>query len=55
MSNMSYCRFENTLNDLKDCFNHIDNVDNLSESEKRARERLIRICLDIANDYGDEV
>ena len=24
MSNMSYCRFQNTLHDLRDCMNHIE-------------------------------
>ncbi len=36
MGNMSYCRFENTLGDLQDCYDNIDDPD-LSESEKRAR------------------
>jgi len=25
MANMSYCRFENTVKDLRDCADHIDN------------------------------
>lgn len=54
MANMSYCRFENTLEDLQDCYDNIDN-DNLSLSEKEARKKLIKLCIDIALDYGDEV
>lgn len=27
MSNMSYCRFENTLTDLKDCLRALENRD----------------------------
>lgn len=27
MPNMSYCRFENTLNDLKDCFNELEELE----------------------------
>lgn len=42
MSNMSYCRFQNTLEDLRDCFEHID--DDLSPDECRARQSLIRVC-----------
>lgn len=52
MSNMSYCRFRNTLEDLRDCYNHIDEGD-LSEEEQRARDRLIKLCAKIAT-YGDE-
>jgi hypothetical protein len=57
MSNMSYCLSVDSIKDLCDCFDRIDidDVDSLSESEKLAKEHLIRICIDIANDYGDEV
>lgn len=37
MSNMSYCRFQNTLSDLLDCLDHIID-DELSEDEERARK-----------------
>jgi len=49
MANMSYCRFENTLQDLEDCYEHLS--DDLSDSkyEQRARERLIQLCYDITN------
>lgn len=49
MANMSYCRFENTLNDLKDCAESLD--DNLSGTEERARERLVKVCRDIIDDW----
>jgi hypothetical protein len=52
MANMSYVRFENTLSDLRDCAEHMD--DDVSDTtEERAREKLIRLCQRIANDYGD--
>lgn len=54
MGNMSYCRFENTVGDLQDCYDAMDERD-LSESEAKARRRLIALCVDIACDYGDEV
>ena len=52
MGNMSYCRFTNTLEDLRDCYDNIDDIEDLSEEEARARERLIKLCKDIADDYG---
>ena len=53
MSNMAYCRFENTLSDLRDCEEHMDDND-LSEDEERARKRLIKMCSRIAADYGEQ-
>lgn len=52
MSNMSYCRFRNTLQDLRECYDNIDD-DDISEEEKQARERLIKLCATIVNNYGD--
>lgn len=45
--NMSYCRFENTVGDLEDCYDHL-NDEGLSEHEAKARTRLINLCRDIA-------
>jgi hypothetical protein len=50
MSNMSYCRFENTLDDLRDCAEHMD--DNLSEREQTCRDSLIVLCHRIAAESG---
>jgi hypothetical protein len=55
MPNMSYCRFENTANDLRDCQEHMDDTDDLSPHEQKARLRLIRLCSQIASDYEDEL
>lgn len=52
MSNMSYCRFENTLNDLRECRDHLDD-DDLSESEAKARDKLIKVCRLVADDYEE--
>ena len=52
MANMSYCRFENTLRDLRDCYDNMDDND-LSESEFFMRKRMIELCMDIANEYKD--
>ena len=54
MANLSYCRFRNTLSDLQDCYDNMDN-DIESSEEKIARLRLIKMCKEIADDYGYEV
>ena len=54
MGNMEYCRFGNTVNDLQDCYEHMDDAD-LTTYEVAARQRLIGICIDIVTDYGDDV
>lgn len=54
MSNMSYCRFQNTLSDLADCQDAMDDTDNLSFEERLARWHLIRRCCEIAGDFGHE-
>ena len=50
MSNMAYCRFRNTLEDLRDCAEHLE--DELPDEESAARDRLIKICAEIAADCG---
>jgi hypothetical protein len=49
MANMGYCRFQNTLQDLRDCYQHMD--DDLSDAEKAARYRLLNLCNTIANEF----
>lgn len=43
--NMSYCRFQNTLGDLRDCFEAWDEV--LSPEEAHAKQKLIEVCQSI--------
>lgn len=57
MANMSYCRFQNTLTDLLDCYSaHIDlayddeEASGLSEDEAAARDRLVRLCARVVMD-----
>jgi hypothetical protein len=45
MANMSYCRFENTLNDLVDCFQNISEEAENSRDE-RARKEMIRFLFE---------
>ena len=52
MANMSYCRFENTLRDLRDCYHNMDS-DDLSQSEFYARKQMIEMCANIANQHED--
>jgi len=59
MSNMSYCRFENTSRDLDDCYEKMNegvDIEELSsEYEQKGYKKLIELCCDIALEYGDEV
>ncbi|WP_347851757.1 hypothetical protein [Planktomarina sp.] len=53
MSNMSYCRFENTASDLQDCLDAVEELINyngknsygevLNESEKEAFDEMIEL------------
>ena len=51
MANMSYCRFQNTELDLRDCVNalgeayELEEVD-LSNDEQRAMNRMKQLCED---------
>lgn len=53
MSNMSYCRFENTYNDLIDCEDHV-NDDDLDAEEKRYRDKLVVVCRRIINSIDED-
>jgi len=48
---MSYCRFENTYDDLRDCF---DNWEVNSESEERYQTLMVKLCEQIARYYGGD-
>jgi hypothetical protein len=45
MANMSYCRFENTYNDLIDCIENL-NKPASNERDERYRKRLIELMID---------
>ena len=51
MPNMSYCRFENTVNDMQDCIYAIEEGDTseLSNSEVRALEEFLDLAREITN------
>lgn len=57
MSNMSYCRFQNTLSALRDCqsfmsdYLDIDNAaQEISAEEFKAMKALVRLCKTIAEE-----
>ncbi len=52
--NMSYSRFENTLDALRDCERAMNEEDEneLSNSEKEAKKVLIELCKEIADTYA---
>lgn len=51
MSNMSYCRMENTFYDFLDCLENFEEV--YSESERRFREKLYDLALQMVEEYED--
>lgn len=57
MANMSHCRFQNTLQDLRDCWRSWDgdpdDDDGLSKDEKEARAQLVNLCKQIAGNCDD--
>ena len=62
MPNMGYCRFQNTFPDLRDCYDHWEDLsehaDGLSENEEaeiRYRKRILKLCKQIVEDYGKEI
>ena len=57
MSNMSYCRFQNTLSDLRDCYHALQDgaAEELSAEETRARDSLIELCRSVTEDFGDTI
>lgn len=54
MANMSYCRFQNTLSDLRDCARALEEGEPLSDDEQRARNRLVELCAEIVSSFAEE-
>ena len=53
---MSYCRFENTARDLRDCVQAIENgehTDDLSSYEKDGLEELLSLCEELFHMKGE--
>ena len=56
MSNMSYCRFQNTEIDLRECVRELEYVDDLeslelSSDESRAMKRMYSLCIRYVDEY----
>lgn len=65
MPNMSYCRFHNTRLDLQDCYDHMydparnddepydDSIETISAVEAKERDKLIKLCRDIVEEFDE--
>jgi len=53
---MSYCRFENTLADLRDCEEALaeGKTKDLNEYELPAAKELLKLCARIAKTYSED-
>lgn len=61
MPNMSYCRFENTYSDLRDCYDALSEAGSIEEIENDANQyekkyirKLVELCKDIVADFGED-
>lgn len=62
MVNMPYCRFENTARALQECYDALADEGGVEGVERTANQyekpyvrKLIQMCKDIVDDYGDEL
>lgn len=46
MANMSYCKFRNTLSDVEDCIETLNNEHISSREEKDAAKKLLKVVLE---------
>ena len=54
MGNMSYCRFENTMSDLRDCLDHIHKQCDNTYDES-SRQEMIEMFNEITQDFDGDV
>lgn len=54
MGNMSYCRFENTMNDLRDCLRHI-NREAENKRDDESRWEMIQLFTEVADEFDGSV
>ena len=56
--NMSYCRFQNTLEALRECVDALDeiyhDIEKLDSDERHAALQLAYLCQQFADDFGGE-
>lgn len=57
MANMDYCKFQNTLSDLRDCQDSLDEdglvCEDDSEREAACRKLLVHLCGTIWREFSD--
>lgn len=58
---MSYCRFQNTLTDLRDCYDALNEagslenaIESAGEEEAQAIKRLMKLCREITKEFNHE-
>lgn len=52
--NMGYVRFQNTVDDMADCFDHLYDED-LSEPERKARNYFLLMCKQVVDEFPFEI
>lgn len=57
MANMSYCRYQNTLNDLEDCINDMEegSWEELSQEEHNAMTSILCRMIEFFDSHGVSV
>jgi hypothetical protein len=56
---MSYCRFQNTLSDLRDCYDALQEIESFplvdaDDDEGHAMMSLIKLCTKISDEFNTE-
>lgn len=52
MSNMSYCRWQNTLSDLRECAASLEQREPLSREERAAALATLQLCATMLEELG---
>ena len=56
MANMSYCRFENTANDLRDCVDNWDTINEQSSTyEIEGQKRILDLAIQLVEELVGEI
>jgi hypothetical protein len=55
MSNMSYCRFQNTLKDLHACYDALCEDTKLSKEEWEAARKLLTLCAKMQEEFSEGI
>jgi len=51
---MPYCRFRNTLMDMRECYNSMQEEEELEAEEDAAKKDIIELCATIVERFGKE-